>query len=62
MKKNAKDTNIRLDAPLGRLGVPPDAFTDAGFTVLTDKVILIVDKPTALRFIGHGRGKGTPPS
>lgn len=25
MKKNVKQTNIRLDAPLGRLGVPPDA-------------------------------------
>lgn len=25
MKKNQKNVNIRLDAPTGRLGVPPDA-------------------------------------
>lgn len=51
--------NIRLDSPLGLLGVPPD-MSAAAFTLPQDKVILIVDKQTALRLLGENRSTSLP--
>lgn len=51
--------NVRLDKPNGLLGVPPD-MSAAAFTLPQDKVILIVDKPTALRLLGENRSNSLP--
>lgn len=41
--------------------VPPSASYEA-FIVLSDKVIIIADKPTAMRMLGRCRDKGSLPS
>ena len=41
------EKNIRLDAPLGLPGVPPEAAIDGG----ADTYIIVTDKKTAERFI-----------
>lgn len=53
--------NVRLDRPCGLIGVPPD-MPPAAFTVPNDKVIMIVDKPTALRVLNDIRMSDTLPS
>lgn len=55
------EKNIRLEAPTGLIGVPPDEF-NAGFTVLEDKVIIIADKPTAMRLLSRSHNMGSLPS
>ena len=64
MNKNltkAHTKNERLETPTGRVGVPPEVSYEA-FTVLSDKVIIIADKPTAMRMLGRCRDKGSLPS
>ena len=62
-KKLTKDhvKNDRLEKPTGLIGVPPNTSYEA-FTVLSDKVIIITDKPTAMRMLGQSRDKGSLPS
>ena len=54
------EKNVRLETPTGLIGVPPDAY--AGFTVLEDKVIIIADKPTAMRMLRQSTDRGSLPS
>lgn len=64
MKKNRQNSkSTGFDAMPGLQAAPPNAsILDAGFTVLQDKVIIIADKPTALRMLQSCRDMGSLPS
>lgn len=53
--------NIRLDSPLGLLGVPPDSSSAPVFTVMNDKVIIIADKAVAMQLLSGCRDMGSLP-
>ena len=52
------EKNIRLDAPLGLLGVPPEAASDGG----EDTYIIVTDRKTAERVINEIFGAGNSPA
>ena len=62
MTEKLTKANIKNEREKTAVAYAPPSASYEAFTVLSDKVIIIADKPTAMRMLGRCRDKGSLPS